>query len=72
MKLTIPIFQLRIGIVWSEVKKFGQVQTFIEPYVKNFAFLSVASPPCSYHLAVKNIYKASDSNVATMYLLEKV
>ena len=71
MKLTIPIFRLRIGFVRSEAEKFGQVQVFIESDIKNLTFLPVPPPLCTYHLAVIYIHKASDS-VATMSLLEEV
>ena len=54
----------------SEAEKFGQVQTFIQSYIKNLTFF--VPPLCSYHLTVKYIHKASNSNVATMCLLEKV
>jgi len=72
MKITIPIFRLRIRIVRSENEKFGQVQVFIQPDIKNLTFLSVLLLLCTYHLVVIYIHKASDSDVATMCLLEKV
>jgi len=72
MKITIPIFRLRIGIVRSKDEKFGQVQVFIQLDIKNLTFLSIPPLLCTYHLIVIYIHKASDSDVATMYLLEKV
>ena len=73
MKLIIPIYWLWIGFVRSEAEKFVLVkEVFIQPDIKNLTFLPVPSPLCTYHLAVTYIHKASDSDVATMCLLEKV
>jgi len=74
MKLTIPIFRLRIGFVRSEAEKFGQVQAFIQLYIKNLTFLPVhtASLLVLFGCYIYGIHKASDSDMATMCLLKKV